>query len=282
MAEHIEQGKKFVEEKLATGDYHQHESGFLYRFITEGQTGKGQSNDSSAKPGPTQKVQVHYEGSLINGKVFDSSYKRGEKISFGLNQVIKGWGLAVQLMSYGDKIECILPQELAYGMRGAGADIPGGATLIFIIEYFETKLSDAEIAGKKYYDEQKATGEWIEHEDGYLYKWLSAPPAADAEKPDAGQEVLAHYVGTLIDGTEFDSSIRRGQPTSFALRQVIPGWTSCVQLMAAGSKMRVILPQDLAYGEQSPTPKIPAFSTLIFEIELFSWKPAPQQDCSIM
>lgn len=112
-------------------------------------------------------------------------------------------------MSYGDKIEIVLPQELAYGQRGAGKDIPPGATLIFVIEYFETKKSKAEIEGQEFYLAQQATGDWIEHPEGYLYKWLSEPPTPDAPKPDAQQQCLVHYVGTLIDGTEFDSSLRR-------------------------------------------------------------------------
>lgn len=282
MAEQIAEGKEFYTKQQETGNYHVHPEGFLYRFITPGQTGAGASNNSTTKPGPTEKVEVHYEGKLINGKIFDSSYARNETIKFGLNQVIKGWGLAVQEMSAGDVIECILPQELAYGMRGAGEDIPGGATLIFKIELFATKLSEAAKAGKVYYDEQKATGEYIEHPDGYLYKWLSAPPASDAPKPTSTDLVNAHYTGTTIDGNVFDSSVARGKPSEFGLNQVIPGWTSACQLMTTDSKIRVILPADLAYGEKSPTPKIPADSTLIFEIELFSWKKNPQADCNIM
>ena len=86
------------------------------------------------KPKATDKVRVHYEGTLIDGTVFDSSYKRGESITFGLNQVIKGWTEGLQLMSIGSKYKLYLPFQLAYGERGAGANIPPYAALIFTVE----------------------------------------------------------------------------------------------------------------------------------------------------
>ena len=86
------------------------------------------------KPTATDKVRVHYEGTLIDGTVFDSSYKRGESITFGLNQVIKGWTEGLQLMSIGSKYKLYLPYQLAYGERGAGANIPPYAALIFTVE----------------------------------------------------------------------------------------------------------------------------------------------------
>lgn len=287
MADHIAQGKAFFDECVASGNYHEDPAGFLYRFITEGQTGKGASNDSSAKPGPTDKVKVHYEGKLISNKIFDSSYKRGEPISFGLNQVIKGWGLTVQKMSYGDVVECVLPENLAYGSRGAGNDIPGGATLIFKIEYIQPVVSEYEKKCQAFYAEKKASGEYSEYNQNgvnFLYKYLSAEPAVDAERPTVSDEVTCHYTGTTIEGAKFDSSVDRGEPSSFGLNQVIKAWTiSIPALMTRGTKIVGIFPAEICYGEQSPSPKIPANSHLIFEIELFDWRPAPPpQDCSIM
>ena len=86
------------------------------------------------KPKATDKVRVHYEGTLIDGTVFDSSYKRGESITFGLNQVIKGWTEGLQLMSVGSKYKLYLPYQLSYGERGAGASIPPYSALIFTVE----------------------------------------------------------------------------------------------------------------------------------------------------
>lgn len=98
-------------------------------------------------------------------------------------------------------------------------------------------------------------------------------------KPAAADTVTVHYKGTLIDGTEFDSSIARGQPATFPLNRVIKGWTEGVQLMSVGSKYRFYIPSDLAYGPRGAGPKIGPNSTLVFEVELISIgepKPAEQ------
>lgn len=91
------------------------------------------------------------------------------------------------------------------------------------------------------------------------------------EHPKATDEVTVHYTGTLLDGTKFDSSLDRGEPTTFPLNQVIPGWTEAIQLMTKGSKAKVIIPSALAYGARGGGP-IPPFSSLVFEIELIDFK----------
>lgn len=102
-------------------------SGLQYKIIAKG-TG-------TEKPKATDKVKVHYEGKFLSGKIFDSSFERKEPIVFGLNQVIKGWTEGVQLMSIGDKFEFYIPENLAYGARGAGEGlIPPYSTLIFVVE----------------------------------------------------------------------------------------------------------------------------------------------------
>ena len=86
--------------------------------------------------------------------------------------------------------------------------------------------------------------------------------------PKATDTVKVHYEGKLLDGTVFDSSIARGQPISFPLSQVIPGWTEGLQLMKVGDKFKFVIPANLAYGANSPSPAIPPNSTLVFEVEL--------------
>ncbi len=104
-------------------------------------------------------------------------------------------------------------------------------------------------------------------DSGLQYEILEEGPA-DGASPTAQDSVLAHYHGTLADGSVFDSSVQRGEPATFGLSQVIAGWTEALQLMSVGDKWRLYLPPELAYGEASPSPAIPPNSALIFEVEL--------------
>jgi FKBP-type peptidyl-prolyl cis-trans isomerase len=98
------------------------------------------------------------------------------------------------------------------------------------------------------------------------------------EHPTATDEVTVHYTGTLLDGTKFDSSIDRGEPATFPLNRVIPGWTEAIQLMTKGSKAKLIIPSNLGYGSSGMGREIPPFSSLLFEVELLDFKAgAPQQ-----
>ncbi|MCR5886234.1 FKBP-type peptidyl-prolyl cis-trans isomerase [Hymenobacter sp. J193] len=100
-------------------------SGLQYEVLTEG---------AGKKPGPRSQVTTHYHGTLINGRVFDSSYQRGQPATFGVNQVIAGWTEALQLMPEGSKWRLYIPSDLAYGKRGAGRDIGPDSALIFDVE----------------------------------------------------------------------------------------------------------------------------------------------------
>jgi len=121
----IEAGKKFLEENAKREGVKTLESGLQYEVISAGE---------GASPSATDKVTVHYHGTLIDGKVFDSSVERGQPATFPVNGVIPGWVEALQLMKVGDKWKLFIPHELAYGERGAGQDIGPFSTLIFEVE----------------------------------------------------------------------------------------------------------------------------------------------------
>jgi FKBP-type peptidyl-prolyl cis-trans isomerase len=120
-----EEGKKFLEENAHKEGVKTTASGLQYEVLKEG--------DGPKPDSPMRRVTVHYEGRLTNGSVFDSSYKRNQPATFGLNQVISGWTEGVQLMPEGSKYRFYIPSELGYGSRGAGS-IPPNSTLIFDVE----------------------------------------------------------------------------------------------------------------------------------------------------
>ena len=128
-AANIEQGKAFLEEnKKRPNVCYPDQVGLQYEVITEGTGKKAQATDQ---------VKCHYEGTLIDGTLFDSSIKRGQPAVFGVNQVIPGWVEALQLMPEGSKWKLFIPSELAYGAQGAGEMIPPHSTLVFEVELIE-------------------------------------------------------------------------------------------------------------------------------------------------
>tara|TARA_B100000029_G_scaffold442077_2_gene460268 strand:+ start:370 stop:1056 length:687 start_codon:yes stop_codon:yes gene_type:complete len=119
-----EKGQAFLAQAAQEEGAIQTASGLLYQELVAG---------TGAQPTAASKVKVHYHGTLVDGKVFDSSVDRGEPISFALNQVIKGWQEGLQMMQVGGKARLVIPSDLAYGDRGRPG-IPGGATLVFEVE----------------------------------------------------------------------------------------------------------------------------------------------------
>lgn len=124
------EGENFLAENAKKEGVKTLPSGLQYKVLREGY---------GRKPSATDKVECHYEGTLINGEVFDSSYRRGETATFGLNQVIKGWTEGLQLMQEGAKYRFFIPYNLAYGEHGAGQSIPPYAALIFDVELIKVK-----------------------------------------------------------------------------------------------------------------------------------------------
>ena len=127
-AENIEKGKAFLAENAKKEGIITLPSGLQYQVLKEG---------NGKKPAATDRVKCHYEGTLIDGTLFDSSIKRGHPAVFGVNQVIKGWVEALQLMGEGAKWKLFIPSELGYGAQQAGELIPPHSTLIFEVELIE-------------------------------------------------------------------------------------------------------------------------------------------------
>lgn len=124
------EGEKYLAENATKESVHVTASGLQYEVLKEG---------NGKRPSATDTVVCHYEGTLIDGKMFDSSIKRGEPATFPLNQVIAGWTEGLQLMQEGAKYRFYIPYELGYGERGAGASIPPFSALVFDVELIEVK-----------------------------------------------------------------------------------------------------------------------------------------------
>lgn len=131
------------------------------------------------------------------------------------------------------------------------------------------KAAEAKLAGEKYLAENGAKEGVVTLPSGIQYKVLTE---GSGEKPTLESTVVAHYRGTLIDGTVFDSSYERGSPATFALNRVVKGWQEVLPMMPVGSKWQVAIPPSLAYGESGAPPKIGGNETLLFDIELVEIK----------
>lgn len=156
-------------------------------------------------------------------------------------------------------------------LNGEAMDMTSDKAQIFIREaseknhekQMEAQYASNKAAGKAWLENNKTADGVVTTESGLQYKIIKL---GNGEKPSATDRVVCNYRGTLIDGTEFDSSYKRNEPTTFALNSVIPGWTEGFQLMPAGSKFELYIPYELAYKAQDRG-NIKPFSTLIFEIE---------------
>jgi FKBP-type peptidyl-prolyl cis-trans isomerase len=219
-------------------------SGLASRVLTPG-TG-------TTHPAGDDLVTLHYSGWTIDGKTIDSSVA-GEPATFPLDRVMPGLSEGVQLMVVGEKRRFWIPEALAY--KGA-AERPKG-TLVFDVEL----LTFTAAPSKPPADVAQAPEDALRTRSGIAYKVLKR--GTGTRHPLATDKVTVHYSGWTTDGKLFDSSVQRGQPTTFALNQVIAGWTEGVQLMTEGERVRFWIPESLAYkGERAP------FGLLVFDVEL--------------
>jgi peptidylprolyl isomerase len=195
-------------------------------------------------------VTVHYSGWTTDGKMFDSSVQRGQPSTFGVARVIPGFGEGLQLMTVGEKRRLWIPEGLAYkGQEGR----PKGM-LVFDVELLD-------VPNKAPSDVKAPPADAKKTVSGIAYKVLKE--GTGGRHPKASDSVTVHYTGWTTDGKMFDSSVTRGQPTTFPLDGVIAGWTEGVQLMVEGEKARFWIPEKLAYkGERAP------YGLLVFDIEL--------------
>jgi peptidylprolyl isomerase len=168
----------------------------------------------------------------------------------------------VGLMTKGEKRRFWIPGDLAYGDTPRRPGAPAGQLT------FDVELLDILAAPKAPSDVAAAPATATKTASGLAYRVLT-PGKADGKKPGPTSRVTVHYSGWTKDGKLFDSSVMRGEPATFALNQVIPGWTEGVQLMTEGSKVRFWIPGKLAYGDEPQRPGAPA-GQLTFDVELLS------------
>jgi len=230
-------------------------SGIAHKVLTKG-TG-------AEHPAEWDRVKVHYTGWTTDGKMFDSSVKKGRPATFPLKGVIAGWTEGVQLMVEGEKRRFWIPEAAAY--KGAPGK-PAGM-LVFEIELLEIKRAPKPIPAPK--DVAAPPANAKKTDSGLAYKVLSK--GKGGENPTKANMVEVHYTGWTTDGKMFDSSVARGKPATFPVARVIPGWTEGLQLMTTGDKYRLWIPAKLAYEGKPGRPQ----GMLVFDVELLSIKATP-------
>ncbi len=237
-------------------------------------------------------VTVHYVGvGQDSGKQFDASWDRNEPATFPLTGVIQGWTEGIPGMKVGGRRTLIIPGALAYGDSPPSADIGVNETLIFIIDLISfvapppPPAPPAECAGSTPGPNSEGGSDVSAEITSRGKPTITVPsePATElciiddivgaGETVPAGATVTVHYVGVgQASGKQFDASWDRGETISFPLSGVIAGWTQGIPGMNVGGRRTLIIPGELAYGQSSPTPAIGPNETLVFTIDLISFK----------
>ena len=239
----------------APDDAKKEDSGLASKTLTEGKGKEKPAADSTAK--------LHIIGWDSSGQLIMNTLERGDPINLPLAEApLKGWSEAAQLMVKGEKRRFWIPESLA----GAGNPRAPKGLLVFDIELVDFR---APIPPPKAPKDVAAVPDDAEKTESGLASKVIAKGTGD-QNPTASSFVEVHYSGWTTDGKLFDSSVQRGEPTSFPLNGVIKGWTEGVQLMVVGEKRRFWIPADLAYGE-NPGGGRPG-GMLVFDIELLEIK----------
>lgn len=251
-------------------------SGLEFRRIRKGQ-------GDTITPSFDDVITVDYEGRLITGEIFDSSFERGETITFSLEQVIEGWTEGIQHMQSGDVFLFYIPSELAYGEDSPPRSIiKPNDDLIFLVELhsFEPLPPSAkpdEEAWEAYipWDSQLS----LVNKTGSGLEYIVLESGDESGKsPNNGEIVTLHYEARFADtGEAFDSSFRRLEPVRFPIDAVaIQGWKEALGKMKPGDRWLVYIPTNLAYGEiGTPGGPIPPNTDLMFEIAMLEVNPRP-------
>lgn len=189
-----------------------------------------------------------------------------DKFSYGL-----GMGIGQNLLSMGVKDMSIedFVKGISDVLSGNKTELTHSEAQKVVNEHFQKLAEEAYAvnrnAGEKFLAENAKKESITTLPSGLQYEVIKE---GNGKKPSATDRVQCHYEGTLIDGTIFDSSIKRGEPAVFGVNQVIRGWVEALQLMQEGAKWRLYIPYDMAYGEHGAGEMIPPYSALIFDVEL--------------
>ncbi len=247
-------------------------------------TAKVLTPGTGAKVASGDTLVVNYLGMTWTGKVFDNSFDRKEPFSFavGGGEVIPGWDQGLVGQTVGSRVLLGIPSALGYGAQGAGADIPPDTALLFVVDVVASfgkgmmakgtavPLDDPSLP--------KVTGEGttlaVAMPSGAAPTQLVVKTLVqgDGAPVQAGQTIVVQYLGALWDGGKvFDASwARGGEPIKFGIGQgqVIKGWDQGLVGVKAGSRVLLVIPSDLAYGDAGRPPTIPAKATLVFVVDV--------------
>lgn len=212
-------------------------------------------------PGPDDTVVMHYRGWDMRGQRFDDSHDRGKPDRLKVATLAPGWSEALSTMVTGEKRRVWIPARLGFGPAPT-PDRPVG-DVVLEVELLDViaALPPPEVPP----DLTTPPADARTTSTGLVYKVME--PGQGKRSPTPMDRVLVHYSGWDMDGRLFDSSVARGEPITFGVNEVIPGWTEALQLMHEGDKIRVWIPASLAYGETPKAPGTPA-GRLCFDVHL--------------